>query len=131
MRKIPILKLKNMLLISIQTDLHDKLTQELQQDVLTEISRTGAKGVLIDISSLDMVDSFMGRIFSDTAKMAKILDATVVITGIQPSVAITLTELGLDMEDLKTAINVDEGYELLKKLIKEDGYNFEYIDDQS
>jgi len=114
MQNIPILKLKDFLLVSIQTDLHDRMAEQLQYDILQRISNTGAKGVLIDISALEMVDSFIGRTLADTARMASTLDAEIVIVGMQPAVAITLVELGLALGDVKTAMNLDEGYELLE-----------------
>jgi rsbT antagonist protein RsbS len=116
---IPILKLRDFLLVSIQIDLHDRMAQQLQQDILERISQTQAKGVLIDISALEMVDSFMGRTLADTARMASTLDAEIVIVGMQPAVAITLVELGLPLGGVRTAINLDEGYELLQQTLKE------------
>jgi rsbT antagonist protein RsbS len=116
---IPILKLKEFLIVSIQTDLHDRMAEQLQYDILKRISETQAKGVLIDISALEMVDSFIGRTLADTARMADTLDAEIVIIGMQPAVAITLVELGLSLGDVKTAIDLDEGYELLKKNLEE------------
>lgn len=116
---IPILKLKDFLLVSIQIDLHDRMAQQLQQDILERISQTQVKGVLIDISALEMVDSFMGRTLADTARMASTLDSEIVIVGMQPAVAITLVELGLPLGGVKTAINLDEGYELLQESLKE------------
>jgi len=117
---IPILKLKEFLIVSIQTDLHDRMAEQLQYDILHRISETNAKGVLIDISALEMVDSFIGRTLADTAKMAATLDADIVIVGMQPAVAITLVELGLSMGEVRTAINLDEGYELLKEELVEE-----------
>jgi rsbT antagonist protein RsbS len=113
---IPILKLKEFLIVSIQTDLHDRMAEQLQYDILNRISETTAKGVLIDISALEMVDSFIGRTLADTAKMAATLDADIVIVGMNPAVAITLVELGLSLEGVYTALNLDEGYELLQKI---------------
>lgn len=116
---IPILKLKDFLVVSIQIDLHDRMAQQLQHDILERISQTQAKGVLIDISALEMVDSFMGRTLADTARMASTLDAEIVIVGMQPAVAITLVELGLSLSGVRTALNLDEGYELLAETLKE------------
>jgi rsbT antagonist protein RsbS len=116
---IPILKLKDFLLVSIQTDLHDRMAEQLQYDILKHISKTQAKGVLIDISALQMVDSFIGRTLADTARMATTLDAEIVIVGMQPAVAITLVELGLSLGGVKTAINLDKGYELLQRILEE------------
>ncbi len=114
MNRIPILKLKNVLLISIQTDPSDVTIQNLQEDILREISRTGAKGVLIDISAIDIVDSFMARTLRDCGMMVALLGATAVITGIQPSVAITLVDLGLDLSGINTACDIDNGFEFLQ-----------------
>ena len=117
---IPILKLKEFLLVSIQVDLHDRMAEQLQYDILKRICETQAKGVLIDISTLEMVDSFIGRTLADTARMAETLDAKIVIVGMQPAVAITLVELGLSMGNVRTALNLDEGYELLQKSLEEE-----------
>jgi rsbT antagonist protein RsbS len=117
---IPILKLKEFLIVSIQTDLHDRMAEQLQYDILKRISETQAKGVLIDISALDMVDSFIGRTLADTARMASTLDAEIIIVGMQPAVAITLVELGLSLGDVKTAIDLEEGYEILQKSLEEE-----------
>ncbi|MBN2379897.1 STAS domain-containing protein [candidate division WOR-3 bacterium] len=122
-QSIPILKLKEFLLVSIQTDLHDRMAEQLQYDILQHISKTGAKGVLIDISALEMVDSFIGRTLADTARMASTLDAEIVIVGMQPAVAITLVELGLSLGDVKTAMNLDEGYTLLVEQLSKNGSN--------
>jgi len=128
---IPILKLKDFLLVSIQIDLHDRMAQQLQQDILERISQTQAKGVLIDISALEMVDSFMGRTLADTARMASTLDAEIVIVGMQPAVAITLVELGLPLGGVRTAINLDEGYELLQESLKEKASEKQGIEEES
>jgi rsbT antagonist protein RsbS len=117
---IPILKLKEFLLVSIQTDLHDRMAEQLQYDILNRISQTNAKGVLIDISALEMVDSFIGRTLADTARMASTLNAEIVIVGMRPAVAITLVELGLSLQGVKTALNLDDGYELLQQLLAEE-----------
>jgi rsbT antagonist protein RsbS len=122
MNRIPILKLQNILLISVQTDLHDMIIQALQEDILEEISRTGAKGVLIDISALSIVDSFMARSLRDCGIMAALLGATVVITGIQPAVAITLVDLGLDLSGINTACDIDSGFEFLQLNGKNQNY---------
>lgn len=128
---IPILKLKDFLLVSIQIDLHDRMAQQLQQDILERISQTQAKGVLIDISALEMVDSFMGRTLADTARMASTLDSEIVIVGMQPAVAITLVELGLPLGGVKTAINLDEGYELLQESMKEKASEKQGLEEES
>jgi rsbT antagonist protein RsbS len=118
-RRIPIIKIRNYLIVSIQVDMHDKMAVQLQSQILHEIERTGAKGVLIDISVLEMVDSFIGRMLSGMASMASIMDAAVVIVGMQPAVAITLVELGLEMPGVKTALNMERGMELLEKMIND------------
>jgi rsbT antagonist protein RsbS len=112
--RIPILKLRDLLLVTIQVDMHDRLAMQLQDELTTRISETGARGVLIDISSLDIVDSFIGRMISNIAGMARILDAQTVVVGMQPAVAITLVELGLTLPGVRTALNVDKGMALLE-----------------
>ena len=114
-KKIPIIKIGSYLIVSIQVDMHDKLALQLQSQILNEIEKTGAKGVLIDISVLEMVDSFIGRMLSGMASMASIMDAAVVIVGMQPAVAITLVELGLEMPGVDTALNMERGMELLER----------------
>lgn len=118
-RRIPIIKIRDYLIVSIQVDMHDRLALQLQTQILEEISRTHARGVLIDISTLEMVDSFIGRVLSGMASMASIMDAAVVIVGMQPAVAITLVELGLEMPGVETALNMELGMEMLgKRIIK-------------
>ncbi len=119
MEKIPIIKVGNVLLVSIQTDLHDQAALGLQSDLLRKIESTSARGVIIDISVIDIVDSFLGRILSDTASMARIMNAVVVVVGIQPSVAITLIELGLELRQISTALNVERGLQLLRDKFQE------------
>ena len=114
MDRIPILKLRNLLLVTIQVDMHDRLAMQLQDELTARISETGAHGVLIDISSLDIVDSFIGRMIANTAAMARVLDAQTVVVGMQPAVAITLVELGLTLPGVRTALNVDKGMALLE-----------------
>jgi len=114
MDRIPILKMGNFLLVTIQVDMHDRLALTLQDDLTGRIVATGARGVLIDISSLDMVDSFLGRMLSNIALMSRLLDAKTVVVGMQPTVAITLVELGLALKGVHTAINVERGMELLR-----------------
>jgi rsbT antagonist protein RsbS len=114
---VPIMKLRDFLLVSIQTDLHDRMAEQLQHDILRRITETQTRGVLIDISALEMVDSFIGRTLADTARMASTLDAEIVIVGMKPAVAITLIELGLSLGDVKTALNLDAGYELLEEML--------------
>lgn len=115
MERIPILKMGELLLVTIQVDMHDRLAMTLQDDLTERIVKDRAKGVLIDISALDIVDSFIGRMISSTASMAKILDARTVLVGMQPAVAITLVELGLKLEGVRTALNVERGIELLRQ----------------
>ncbi len=117
--KIPIIKLGDSLLVPIQVDMTDQVVSDLQNDILNEIGRTGAKGVLIDISVLEMVDSFIGRMLSGIARMAAIMDAAVVIVGMQPAVAITLVELGLDLKNIDYALNIEDGMTKLKQRIVE------------
>ncbi len=115
MEHIPILKMGRFLLVTIQVDMHDRLAMTLQDDLTNRIVSDRARGVLIDISALDIVDSFMGRTLGNIAGMARILDAETVVVGMQPSVAITLVELGLSLPGIRTALNVDLGMELLRK----------------
>ena len=111
--RIPILKMGSILLVSIQVDMHDQLALQLQDDLTSRIATTGARGVLLDISSLEIVDSFIGRMLSNIAGMARILDAETVVVGMRPAVAITLVELGLSLPGIRTAVNVEKGIELL------------------
>ena len=113
MDRIPILKVGKFLLVTIQVDMHDRLAMTLQEDLTDHIIKSRAKGVLIDISGLDIVDSFIGRMLANIAGMARILDAETVVVGMQPSVAITLVELGLELPGIRTALNVDRGIILL------------------
>lgn len=117
MDKIPILKMGDFLLVTIQIDMHDRLAMALQDDLTERIVTTKAKGVLIDISSLEIVDSFIGRMLNNIASMSKILDAETVVVGMKPAVAITMVELGLDMHGVRTALNVDRGILVLEELI--------------
>jgi rsbT antagonist protein RsbS len=117
MERIPILKMGSCLLVTIQVDMHDRLALALQEDLTDRISKTSARGVLIDISSLEMVDSFIGRMFANIAAMARVLDATTVVVGMQPAVAITLVELGLSLPGVRTALNVERGMALLRTLL--------------
>jgi len=113
MERIPILKMGDFLLVSIQVDMHDRMAMALQDDLTNQVSKTGAHGVLIDISALDIVDSFIGRMLGDIAAMSRILDAETVVVGMRPSVAITLVELGLSLKGVRTALNIDLGMKLL------------------
>ncbi|MCG3110643.1 MAG: STAS domain-containing protein [Candidatus Manganitrophus sp. SB1] len=117
MEKIPIIKVGDTLLVSIQTDLQDQIAMTMQTDLLGRIEQTSARGVIIDISVVDIVDSFLGRVLSETASMARIMNAVVVVVGIQPSVAITLVELGLELKQIPTALNVERGLQLLRERI--------------
>lgn len=119
MDRIPILKMGNFLLVTIQVDMHDRLALTLQDDLTERIIKHQARGVLIDISSLDMVDSFLGRMLSNIALMARILDAETVVVGMQPAVAITLVELGLSLKGVRTALNVEKGMELLQAALEQ------------
>ena len=114
-QRIPILKVGRVLVVPIQTDMDDQTVVHLQERILSELERTRARGVLIDISLLEMVDSFIGRMLSDIAAMARIMDARTVVVGIQPAVAITLVELGLELTGVATVLNVDEGIKLLRE----------------
>jgi rsbT antagonist protein RsbS len=115
MERIPILKLQNYLLVTIQVELHDQLAITLQDDLTQTLSRTHARGVLIDISALEIVDSFIGRTLAHIASMARVMDANTVIVGMRPAVAITLIELGMSLSGIRTALNVDKGMELLRR----------------
>jgi rsbT antagonist protein RsbS len=115
--RIPILKMGEFLLVTIQVDMHDRLAVRLQEDLAESISRTGARGVLIEISALEMVDSFIGRILGNVATMSRVLDAQTVIVGMQPAVAITLVELGISWQGVKTAVNVERGMEVLREAL--------------
>ncbi len=115
MERIPILKMGDFLLVTIQVDMHDQLAMTLQEDLTDQIAKHASKGVLIDISSLEIVDSFIGRMLANIAAMSRVLDAQTVLTGMQPAVAITLVELGMSLPGIKTALNVERGMELLKQ----------------
>ena len=119
MERIPILKMGEYLLVTVQVDMHDRLALALQDDLTNQIAKTTTRGVLLDISALDMVDSFIGRMLGDIAGMSRILDAETVVVGMRPAVAITLVELGLSLPGVRTALNVERGMELLKARIKE------------
>jgi rsbT antagonist protein RsbS len=117
MNRVPILKLEEFLLVSIQFDMHDQLALTLQEDLTNKIVATRARAVLIDISALEMVDSFMGRMLGNIASMSRILDAQTVVVGMRPAVAITLVELGLSLPGIRTALNVDAGLALLREAL--------------
>ena len=116
MDKIPILKMGQFLLVTIQVDLYDRLALNLEADLINMVDKTGAKGVLIDISAVNIVDSFMGRILGNIANMSRILDAQTVVVGMQPAVAITLVELGLPLRGVITALNVEKGMSQLQSM---------------
>ena len=128
MDRIPILRMGHFLLVTIQIDLYDRLATNLESDLVQMVNKTGARGVLIDISALSIVDSFMGRILGNIGNMSKIMDAETVVVGMQPAVAITLIELGLELKGVHTALNVERGMELLKQKIG--SYDEELIDDE-
>ncbi|XRQ06239.1 STAS domain-containing protein [Actinomadura welshii] len=114
MERVPILKIGQFLLVSIQIDLQDQTVLALKEDLAEQIVRTGARGVIIDISAVDIVDSFIGRTFSTIASMSRLMDATTVVVGIRPAVAITLVELGLSLDGVRTALNLEQGMRMLE-----------------
>jgi rsbT antagonist protein RsbS len=114
MERIPILRMGECLLVTIQVDMHDRLAMTLQNDLTEQIAATRAKGVLIDISSLEVVDSFIGRVLGNIAAMSRVLDANTVVVGMRPAVAITLVELGLSLPGIRTALDVERGMELIR-----------------
>lgn len=116
MERIPILRMGDLLLVTIQVDMYDRLAMTLQDDLTEKIAKTGARGVLINISALDIVDSFIGRVLSNISQMAAVLDAVTVVVGMQPAVAITLVELGLSLQGVKTALNVERGMAMLNSI---------------
>ena len=119
MERIPILKMGDCLLVTIQVDMHDRVAMRLQDDLTERIQKTRSRGVLIDISMLDVVDSFIGRMLGNIASMARVLDADTVVVGMQPSVAITLVELGLSLKGVRTALDVEKGMELLQSSMEQ------------
>ncbi|HEY3768319.1 MAG TPA: STAS domain-containing protein [Candidatus Angelobacter sp.] len=116
MERIPILRMGQFLLVTIQVDMHDRLALQLQDDLTEKISEWSSRGVLIDISTLEIVDSFIGRMLANIAAMARVLDAETVVVGMQPAVAITLVELGMSLAGVRTALNVETGMELLYEM---------------
>ena len=118
MEHIPILQMGEFLLVNIQVDMHDRLALQLQDDLTNKIQATGARGVLLDISALEMVDSFIGRMIANISGMSRILDASTVLVGMQPAVAITLVELGLTLPGVKTALNVERGMAMLRSALR-------------
>ena len=121
MDHIPIIKVGEFLLVSIQVDMHDRLAMRLQDDLTTQLIKTRAEGVLIDISSLEIVDSFIGRMLGNIASMMSVLGAETVVVGMRPAVAITIVELGLSLSNVSTALNVDKGIDLLRFLVNSTG----------
>jgi len=119
MERIPILRMGSVLLVTIQVDMQDQTAMALQEDLADKISKTGASGVLIDISAMEIVDSFVGRMLASISGIARILSATTVVVGMQPAVAITLVELGLSLEGVRTALNVERGVQLLERARRE------------
>ena len=115
MERIPILKMGAFLLVTIEVDMHDRLALTLQDDLTQRIAKDRSRGVLLDISALDVVDSFIGRMIANMSAMARVLDAETVVVGMQPAVAITLVELGLPMDGVHTALNVEKGMALLQR----------------
>ena len=131
MEKIPILRMGQFLLVTIQVDLYDRLALNLEANLVAMVDKTGARGVLIDISAVSIVDSFMGRIIGNIASMSKILDAETVVVGMQPAVAITLIELGLPLKGVYTALDVEKGMNLLRSKIQLDYDSTDEDDDDS
>lgn len=123
MERIPILKIGDLLLVSIQVDMHDRLALALQDDLSERIVRDRARGVLIDISALEIVDSFIGRVLGNIAGTSRVLDAETVVVGMQPAVAITLVELGLSLPGIRTALNVERGMALLRASLDADAHD--------
>ena len=120
MNRIPILKLGETLIVTIQVDMHDRLALALEEDLAARIAETAAQGVLIDISALEIVDSFIGRMLDNIASISRVLDAETVVVGMRPAVAITLVELGLSLTGIKTALNVERGMALIRRRIDGD-----------
>ena len=120
MERIPVLKMGDYLLVTVQVDMHDRLALALQDDLMEQIRRFSARGVLLDISALDVVDSFIGRTIGNIAGMARVLGAVTVVTGMRPAVAITLVELGLSWKGVRTALTVERGMDLLRRMVAEE-----------
>jgi rsbT antagonist protein RsbS len=131
MERIPILKMGEFLLVTIQVDLYDNLAENLESDLINMVKKHSSRGVLIDISAVSIIDSFMGRILGNIASMSKILDAETVIVGMQPAVAITLIELGLPLKGVHSALNVEKGMDLLHSKLGEDNIERQEEDDNN
>jgi rsbT antagonist protein RsbS len=131
MDRLPILKLGRALLVTVQVDMHDRLALALEEDLSAKIVATGARGVLIDISGLEIVDSFMGRMLDNIAAVSRLLDADTVVVGMRPAVAITLVELGLSLTGVKTALNVERGMALIGQRIDDESDPAEDSDDRA
>ena len=116
METVPILKMGDTLILTLQVELHDKMAMRLQEDILEKIHKTRARGLIIDVSVVELVDSFMGRMLSDTANMAMTMGVETALVGIQPEIAITLQEMGLELKGIHTALNMEKGIELLQDL---------------
>ena len=129
MERISILRMGQVLIVTIQMDMHDQVAVNLQDDLTSRIVETGARGVLIDISSLEVVDSFIGRILGNIATMSRVLDAQTVVVGMQPAVAITLVELGMSLPGIRTALNIEKGMALLRASLEQDEARIEVSDD--
>src|SRR5579875_3759256 len=130
MEHIPILRMGEFLLITVQVDMHDRLAMQLQDDLTERIVQHGARGVLIDISALDVVDSFIGRMLGNIASMSRVLDAQTVVVGMRPAVAITLVELGLALPGIRTALSVERGMQILREELTLDGQTGESEEDE-
>ena len=130
MDRIPILKIGAALLVTIQVDMHDRLALALEEDLTAKIAATSAKGVLIDISALEIVDSFIGRMLDNIAAVSRVLDAETVVVGMRPAVAITLVELGLELRGVRTALNVERGMALIRRRIDHDAVGRGDLDDR-
>jgi rsbT antagonist protein RsbS len=124
--RIPILKIGDTLLVTIQVDFHDRVALALQEDLTDKIVTKSAKGVLIDISALEMVDSFMGRVLGNIAKTSRLLDCHTVLVGMQPAIAITITELGISLQGIHTALTAEDGMQLLNDLINKKNVKVSY-----
>ena len=130
MDRIPILKFGSALLVTIQVDMHDRLATALEEDLTARIVSNNARGVLIDISALEVVDSFIGRMLDNIAAVSRVLDAETVVVGMRPAVAITLVELGLTLQGVKTALNVERGFDLISRRLHQDEIEETGIEDE-